>query len=444
MSRKQRLERVKESSALVMVFSLIFCASQAGAGTYSGGTGEPNDPYKISTALFRKLPIGWKVEKSFIASQDQTKGIGQKLGAQIKKVSNTILSAHGNRIQANIIEAASQEDADKIYQAVLDAHYGDEQCVFQDETRVLEFTCGNINLVTKAGWELGLRPKPKRVKYRITFDAAPIKTGDFMSWNRLFNLFWAYDESHNKEAEKQIRALSRRFQFANKIELRACGIGDARPTYSFKPVATGLKKSPHLDTRLYVFENLSRKVGVPFVFMEANVATYEGGFTPSVRKATEDLLVPTEFWPVDDTEIKALATKIITGCNNDQERVKAILVWLTPGKNIKFGGPVTGSRYGVKKVLEQGFGQCWDFSDCFVTLCRSAGIPCRQVAGWLYAASGHIWAEVLYEGKGWQQVDPTGAGVLECGIYHIPYLTSEDGSMPILYVSMPEIKLLEP
>ena len=96
------------------------------------------------------------------------------------------------------------------------------------------------------------------------------------------------------------------------------------------------------------------------------------------------------------------------------------------------------SRYGVKPTLEQGFGRCWDFSDLFVTLCRAAGIPCRQVAGWLYGQSGHVWAEVLVEDKGWQQVDPS-AG-MACGSDYIPWFTTETGAMPILYLSMPVIE----
>jgi hypothetical protein len=40
-------------------------------------------------------------------------------------------------------------------------------------------------------------------------------------------------------------------------------------------------------------------------------------------------------------------------------------------------------------------------------------------------------------------VDATGGGKLNCGIYHIPYFTSETGEMPILYVSMPRIEIVE-
>lgn len=58
--------------------------------------------------------------------------------------------------------------------------------------------------------------------------------------------------------------------------------------------------------------------------------------------------------------------------------------------------------------------------------------------------SGHVWAEVLTEDGKWRQVDPTGGGKLECGIYHIPYFTTETGEMPILYLSMPQIEILKP
>ena len=154
------------------------------------------------------------------------------------------------------------------------------------------------------------------------------------------------------------------------------------------------------------------------------------------------MIAATDFWPVDDPEIIELAAAITDGEEFDYDRVRALLEWLTPGKNIEFGGAVVGSRWGVKTVLEQKQGRCWDFADCFVTLCRASGVPCRQVGGWLYGSSGHIWAEYLVEGEGWQQVDPTGGGELRCGIYHIPYFTTEDGRMPILYVSDPRIRIL--
>jgi transglutaminase-like putative cysteine protease len=136
-----------------------------------------------------------------------------------------------------------------------------------------------------------------------------------------------------------------------------------------------------------------------------------------------------------------LAEKITRGKKSNGAKAMAILQWLQPNENVKYSGQ-TGSRWGTSKVFAQKFGHCWDFSDCFVTLCRAIGVPARQVAGWLYGSSGHVWAEFYRDGKGWQQVDPTGGGMLLCGIYHIPYFTSDDGRMPVLYLSLPNIEVI--
>jgi transglutaminase-like putative cysteine protease len=119
--------------------------------------------------------------------------------------------------------------------------------------------------------------------------------------------------------------------------------------------------------------------------------------------------------------------------------VQAVLDYLLPGQRLKYDGPL-GSRHGVAQCLKLGYGRCWDFSDCFVTLCRASGVPARQVAGWLAGSEGHIWAEVLLEGA-WRQYDPT-AG-MECGSDYIPYLTSADGELGLVYASAVQIEEIE-
>ena len=181
---------------------------------------------------------------------------------------------------------------------------------------------------------------------------------------------------------------------------------------------------------------------MPYVEADFEITVCDNGLSGSIEKPTELSTKATPAWPSDKPEIVGLAQQIIGSSETNEEKVSEILAWLAPGKNIKYSGR-TGSRWGTETVFEQGFGRCWDFSDCFVTLSRAVGVPCRQVAGWLYGGSGHVWAEYYREGVGWQQVDPTGGGLLTCGLFHIPYFVSEEGEMPLLYVQRPSIEMIE-
>ena len=392
-------------------------------------------------APFGKLPLGWKVLQSFDASRDQTAAISAKLGGQINKLSNTSVSINERRLQVNIIDCAAPADAEKIHKAVLATKSNPAFCLKLGSS-VVEFVGDDIDLAIVAAFELGFKPKPKQAAYKISFQAAPIEKADYMSWNKLYNLFLASDSNPNDpKVKSEISRLCKQFQFANQMTLRTSGTAKTAPTYSLEPNPAAKTPLSDGDITQYTFRNLPVKLDTPYVSVAATLRTAENGFMPTSRRTAPELLRPTEFWPSNDPEVMALADKITVGCNTQQEKVNAILKWLQPGKNIKFAGPVTGSRYGVKTVLNQKFGHCWDFSDCFITLSRALKIPSRQVAGWLYGQDGHIWAEVLYENQGWQQVDPTGGGLVECGIYHVAYLTSEDGRMSILYLAKPRIEL---
>lgn len=391
--------------------------------------------------LFGKLPFGWKVTETIFVPAEQLQGFRSRLGGKITKISNTNLSIQGQFLKVNLLSCQNENEAKKVYQKI--STMKSPEFVILKGSKIVEFVGESEQLAKKCTWELGINKKPKEIRYKISFDATPIKNCDYMSWNKFFNLFLAYNTNpYDENTKNQIKELSQKFKFSKEIDLRMCS-GDGRAVYKFKPgfSESGQKSDGEINT--YVFDNLLQKEQVPYVSIEAEVTTSTKGFTASKRKAGEELLAATAFWPVEDEEIKALANKITENCQSQQEKVDAILDWLRPNKNIRFYSPIEGSRYGVKKVLSQRYGHCWDFADCFITLARSAGIPCRQVAGWLYGTSGHIWAEVLIEDKGWQQVDATGGNIVKCDIYHIPYLISEDGDISLVYLSMPKIEVLK-
>jgi transglutaminase-like putative cysteine protease len=306
---------------------------------------------------------------------------------------------------------------------------------------VIEYVGSDIDagFALKTSYELGLVPKPASVRYRVVAELATVEKPDYMACNPLLNQFLALESGSNPDAIQQIDALAKKFQFGRTLVLRNPKL-DGSAVHEFQPATTAAEDSG--ATIAYSFDELPDRQGVPYATVTIDITLDDTGFRESAATPANALTAATPFWPADDPRIVAAARRITAGRSTNDAKVTAILASLSPGRNLKYSGQ-TGSRWGTMKVFEQKFGHCWDFSDCFVTLARAAGVPSRQVAGWLYGSSGHVWAEYYREGKGWQQVDPTGGGKLQCGIYYIPYFTSEDGEMPILYVSMPKIEAVQ-
>jgi transglutaminase-like putative cysteine protease len=255
----------------------------------------------------------------------------------------------------------------------------------------------------------------------------------------MFNLLAAMNQVAENRKLGETEALLEKFDFGDRIILRSQNITGETMKYEFSPAPVGVLEDGPVT--VYSFRALPKKAGVPYVELTFEITVGNRDPESQAEGPTRMSTSATPMWPSDAPEILELARHIVGTASSNEEKVAAILQWLAPGKNIQYSGS-TGSRWGVQKVLEQGFGHCWDFSDCFVTLSRAVGVPSRQVAGWLYGGSGHVWAEYYREGLGWQQVDPTGGGELPCNLYHIPYFTTENGEMPILYVQVPRVEVI--
>ena len=111
--------------------------------------------YGDGEQIFKNLPEGCKVEKSFVVPRNQTAAISRKLGVRIRKLTNTVLEIDGERIQVNIISCFTETDAEKAYQAVLKAHGGFAASVALDGKSVAEFVCDDVNLIKRARDLLG-------------------------------------------------------------------------------------------------------------------------------------------------------------------------------------------------------------------------------------------------------------------------------------------------
>lgn len=400
----------------------------------TGKSAGPTEPF------FGELAPGLFLKSSSEIPSKQTKAIGKKLGGNVERLTNSILQVHGRPIQVNAITAADEANAKAIH-AVLSKTKPYPFCVRRDRV-VVEYVGRDIDaaLATKTSYELGLLEKPDSVRYRVIAELATVEKADYMACNPLLNLFLALRNDPNEDAIRQIDELSKRFKFGRRLVLRNPKLGNESAAYRFQPPTTGADETGAAVS--YSFGQLPNRQGVPYVTATMEITVDGTGLRENAGAPAKALTAATPFWPADDPAVTALARQITEGKTTNGAKAVAILEWLAPGKNLKYSGQI-GSRWGVRKVLEQKFGHCWDFADCFVTLARAAGVPSRQVAGWFYGSSGHVWAEFYREGKGWQQVDATGGGQLRCGIYHIAYFTSEDGEMPVLYVSMPRIEAVQ-
>jgi transglutaminase-like putative cysteine protease len=166
------------------------------------------------------------------------------------------------------------------------------------------------------------------------------------------------------------------------------------------------------------------------------VVHVKDAYQASGDKPAGDLCKSTARWPAEGS--RQLAGRLTSGAKTAQEKVDAILTYVHG--EIRYDGKITGSRYGVEQVLQQKYGHCWDKSDVFVTLCRAAQVPARQIAGWVPVMnSGHVWAEVYLDGQGWVPVDATASWTGTSEDY-IPWFSTSDGEMPIVYLAWPTIR----
>lgn len=356
-----------------------------------------------------QLPDGWKVIQSGEVPAGQRDAIGQKLGGKINALNNTTIQAGEQAFKFNTVTAASKSDADGI-ENWFRANKGDARFFSRQGDKIYELVGNDIHILLKARYALGVQPK--KVTYKVSFDAAPIKTCDYMSWNRMYNLFL-----QPQLDEAAISDLAKNFEFGGTIKLRG----------------NGLKAQAEQQ----------QKAGITFLPIEGTIVSQTGALTPD-SPDREALIAGNDRWPVDDPEIQKLAKSICGNAADDRAKVEALLKWFHPKNGeINFAGDITGSRYGVAKVMEQRYGHCWDFSDLFITLARANGIPCRQIFGWIHGISGHVWAEVfLEEQQGWLQVDPT--TTLPCGSDYIPFAYSDDGEHSMVYVSPVKIEVVAP
>ena len=84
-------------------------------------------------------------------------------------------------------------------------------------------------------------------------------------------------------------------------------------------------------------------------------------------------------------------------------------------RHLQYVSGSTGSLTDAETAAAISQGVCQDYAQIMLALCRIERIPARYVAGMLVGeGESHAWVEV-YDGYGWQGLDPTNE-VERCGI----------------------------
>jgi len=282
-------------------------------------------------------------------------------------------------------------------------------------------------------WRVINVPPPPRsdiYRYRVRFSAIPLERADYMIINSLFNKLL------DGAVPSSLASFDPNLAFGDSFPLFLC---DGRTILDSNPEITldQVDNSISIGSIVIPEANLGEPIEVEFDLTVETNRAYEKGPEDIIKYVNS-----TPFWPVNSDLAKNVLADARAEATSDTTvgLIKGLNSWV--GDNIEYSGDILGSRYGVETVLEQRYGRCWDLSDVFVTISRTAGLPTRQVAGWVYGLGGHVWAQVwLEEQHAWVDVDPTRDHVGVTALY-IPIWGTIDGEMLFLYSEMPEIERL--
>ncbi len=144
------------------------------------------------------------------------------------------------------------------------------------------------------------------------------------------------------------------------------------------------------------FPKVYKRVGFPFD-VPADIAVYT---KPTKKTESEDI------------SIKKTANDIILGETDAYEVAFRLADWVH--NNVIYDIKYWNDTYSAVSVLETKRGVCDEFSNLFIALARSVGIPARYVVGSAYTNTQdindfqyHAWAEVWLPDYGWIPIDPT-------------------------------------
>ncbi|MBN1298555.1 MAG: transglutaminase domain-containing protein, partial [Actinobacteria bacterium] len=129
-------------------------------------------------------------------------------------------------------------------------------------------------------------------------------------------------------------------------------------------------------------------------------------FTPEPEEDLRIWLENEDYIEKDDSAIKAVAESF--NSQNQVELIRQIYDFVKSSMQYSGYNP---SSAGASAALKLGSGDCTEYSDLFVAICRAKKIPARTVEGYTTdnipekMTLGHNWPEVYFNEFGWVPFD---------------------------------------
>lgn len=424
------------NNCLLLLLALIVCVNCACLAFVSADGYAAQKAGSSKAPGLQNPPRGWEVVRETEVKGAQLSQIATKVGTPMKSVFNSFVRYENKELQINTITTQNEADALRLKESLRKGK-SNPRWIVQNKANVYEFvvrSSEDARVAAAARRAFSIIPAAR--SFEVKFDAIPILSEESGSEpdvrNRLFNLLLQVPAKPALETE--IETLSKKFKFADDCslvkDLQGQVVVDWKSTKaSVKPLNGELVK--------LVLSNSDKKFGMPWMDLSATVkidTNHKRKIDATLDK--KDLLAANSRFPTQSAELQQLVGKLVAPNDSDATKLRKLLNWFSDSKNIRYDG-LTGSRYGADVVLKQHFGRCWDYSDLFITMARIAGLPSRQVYGWLYESEGHVWCDVIVDGQ-WQMVDPTSG--TECDSDYLPFCVSATGEFPMIYAGKVAIK----
>jgi hypothetical protein len=229
------------------------------------------------------------------------------------------------------------------------------------------------------------------------------------------------DNGEASQSEGGRHTISRQIQYSFTLQNKSHQVIKQAELWTFAPVKQTssqqcLKLQSNYPYKLltdnsgnqvlyFTFENLS-PYGSRVVTIKANLLISTTAHPSASRPWPRDLN-PQKYIEADHPAINRLARKL--HAPDSSKTVEKVFDWVAG--NVSYSG-YTGKDRGALYALEQRKGDCTEYSNLFVALCRANGIATRPIGGFVCPQSGllkardyHNWAE-FYEDGSWKLADP--------------------------------------